>query len=69
MASRRWRGALSQCSEALRKLKRGFGFVEATNAHYRLNEGQRFELRARLMDARQLNATEDGIRERYSVGL
>ncbi len=36
-------------------------FVEAATARYRLNQDQRDELRARLMDDRELNPTEDGI--------
>ena len=36
-------------------------FVEASTARYRLNQDQRDELRARLMDDRELTPTEDGI--------
>ncbi len=36
-------------------------FVEAATARYRLNQDQRDELRARLMDDEELNPTEDGI--------
>ena len=36
-------------------------FVEAATARYRLNQDQRDELRAGLIDDEELNPTEDGI--------
>ncbi len=57
-------GAAGECGCCGQTVLNVEPFVEAATARYRLNQDQRDELRARLMDDRELNPTEDGICDR-----
>ncbi len=54
-------GAAGECGCCGQTVLNVEPFVEAATARYRLNQDQRDDLRARLMDDRELNPTEDGI--------
>ena len=54
-------GAAGECGCCGQTVLNVEPFVEAATARYRLNQDQRDELRARLMDDGELNPTEDGI--------
>ncbi len=54
-------GAASECGCCGQTVLNLEPFIEAATALYRLNQAQRNELRARLMDDSELNPTEDGI--------
>ncbi len=54
-------GAAGECGCCGQTVLNVEPFVEAATARYRLNQDQRDELRAALMDDEELNPTEDGI--------
>ena len=54
-------GAAGECGCCGQTVLNVEPFVEAATARYRLNQDQRDELRAGLMDDEELNPTEDGI--------
>ncbi len=54
-------GAAGECGCCGKTVLNVEPFVEAATARYGLNEDQRDDLRARLMDEGELNPTEDGI--------
>ncbi len=54
-------GAAGECGCCGRPVQKVEPFVEAAAASYRLNQDQRDELRAGLIDDEELNPTEDGI--------
>ena len=54
-------GAAGECGCCGQTVLNVEPFVEAATARYRPTQHQRDELRARLMDDRELNPTEDGI--------
>jgi hypothetical protein len=62
-------GAAGECGCCGQSVLNVEPFVEAAAARYRLNQGQRDELRARLMDDGELKPTEDGICGRCGTGL
>ena len=54
-------GAAGECGCCGQTVLNVEPFVEAATARYRLNQDQRDELRAGLIDDEELNPTEDGI--------
>ena len=54
-------GAAGECSCCGQTILNVEPFVEAAAGRYELNEGQRDDLRARLVDDGELNPTDDGI--------
>ncbi len=54
-------GAAGECGSCGQTVLNVDPFVEAATARYGLNQDQRDELRAGLMDDGELNSTEDGI--------
>ncbi len=54
-------GAAGECGSCGQTVLNVEPFVEAAAGRYGLNEGQRDDLRARLVDDGELNPTEDGI--------
>jgi len=54
-------GAAGECGCCRQTVLNVEPFVEAATARYRLNQDQRDELRAGLIDDEELNPTEDGI--------
>ena len=54
-------GAVGECGCCGQTILNVEPFVEAAAGRYGLNEGQRDDLRARVMDDGKLNPTEDGI--------
>ena len=54
-------GAVGECACCARLVVNIEPFAIAVTAHYRLNQKQQDDLRARLMEDGELNATEDGI--------
>ncbi len=54
-------GAVGECGCCGQTILNVEPFVEAAAGRYGLNEDQRDDLRARLMDDGELNPTEDGI--------
>ncbi len=54
-------GAAGECGCCGQTVLNVEPFVEAATARYRLNQDQRDELRAGLIDDGELNPTEDGI--------
>ena len=54
-------GAAGECGCCGQTVLNVEPFVEAATARYRLNQDQRDELRAGLIDDDELNPTEDGI--------
>ena len=54
-------GAAGECGCCGRPVLNVEPFVEATADRYGLNDDQRDDLRARLMEDEELDATEDGI--------
>ncbi len=54
-------GAAGECGCCGKTVLNVDPFVEAATARYSLNQDQRDELRAGLMDDEELNPTEDGI--------
>ena len=54
-------GAVGECGCCGQTVLNVEPFVEAATTRYPLNQDQRDELRARLMDDEELNPTEDGI--------
>ncbi len=54
-------GAAGECGCCAQPVLNVEPFAGAVAARYRLNQDQRDDLRARLMEAGELNATEDGI--------
>ena len=54
-------GAVSECGCCGQTILNVEPFVEAAAGRYELNEGQRDDLRERLVDDGELNPTDDGI--------